>query len=517
MIMKKIIVLLMIVLLSSCSSKEAVVMHEFVGHNVEEVYDWCATLSDDYSCEISYDNNEEYEKDIVFEQSVKAGKKIKDVVHFSVSNGPSDEEITMPYITAGVTKSDIEAWAQAVGLKNITYQMETNETIEKNHVIRLEPSVHVKKDTPVVAYISSGPSEPVHTSFDVNYGDYIGLTVEEFEKKAKELGLNPNHQESRDRYNPDVKLGNISWHGSGTYETGEVFNYGICINAIVINPGEYVGKSEEEFIKIAKKTNLKPVHISTRDAYSSTIDMGYIVTHGNGVYEENEDFKYGLSMGPAIVQQGYEGISEEAFIEYLSKLTLRGDRQTKYSDSVKAGRIITYNYGRYSSNDAVTYYVSLGPEETYIDVPDFTGRPEEELLNFYANNGILIGGRVENESLLPAGTITYNDHGKMKAGQSAVYNVSTGPVVQETAIIEALSTIQAEVSFEGDYEHAEFVMHRYLFGRGFTNYEIVPVVYADTKPGILLSITIDGEELQDYPVNVPLNAYIECKISKGFE
>ena len=72
-----------------------------------------------------------------------------------------------------------------------------------------------------------------------------------------------------------------------------------------------------------------------------------------------------------------------------------------------------------------------------------------------------------------------------------------GDPVMENAIIEAFATVRDEVSAEGDYEKASFQMHRYLFGRGFMNYEIVPVVYGDLEPGILVSITIDGKLLED--------------------
>lgn len=512
--MKKILLLIMVICLCSCGQKNSVIVQDFVGHNVQEVYDWCATLDDEHSCEVAYSENDEYEKDIVYDQSVKAGGKVKDSVIFYVSNGITNE-VVMPYITPDVSKSDIEIWKITVGLQNLTYQYETNETIEKNHVIRIEPSSHVKKDTPVVVYLSSGPSEPSSTTFEIELNEYLGLTVEQFENKARELGLVPNHQETRDRYNPDVKIGNIAWHGSGTYEKGENFNYGICINAITIESGTYVGYNETDFIKAAKKLNLKPVHITGRDAYSATIRMGYIVTHGSGVYVEGEDFKYGLSLGAAHVQKGYEGKKEDTFINYLDTLTLKGDRRTTYSDTIGAGRIVSYNYGNYSTGDPVTYYVSLGPEETYVDVPDFTGRSEDDLLNFFRNNGILVGSRSEDSSLLPKGTVTWNEHGRIKVGDSASYTVSSGPAVRETAIIEAFSTVADEVSFEGDYEHARFAMHRYLFGRGFMDYDIIPVIYGDYEPGILLSITIDGEPLQDYAVNVPLDAHIECRISSN--
>ncbi len=520
--MKKSLILLMGIMMMLCGcgekSSSSVVVKEFVGHNVEELYEWCGTIGDEYSCEIAFEDNDEYEKDIVFEQSIKAGKKLNQDIFFKVSNG-QPQEIAVPYVTEELTQSDIELWKEAAGVKDLTYIYEQNDTIAKNHVIRIEPDVHVTKETPIKVYISSGPAEkeepeePEDTTIEIVFGDYIGITVEEFEKKAKALGLRPNHQSSRDKYDPDVKFGNIAWHGSGIYEKDEVFNYGVCINEIVVKPGEYIGKTESEFIKIAKNLNLTPTHLSNRDAYSAKVDKGDIVTHGNGTYVENEAFNYGLSYGPAIVRQGYEGSSEEVFLDYLEMLTLKDDRKTSYSDTVSAGRIISYNYGKYSTGDYVTYYVSLGKKQNTINVPDFSGKNENDLLNFLSNNGILVGKRTEQESLIPKGKIVSNDQGKKKAGDKVSYCVSSGPAAKETAIIEAFDTVYDAVTHEGDYEHAAWDMHRYLFGRGFMDYDIVPVVYLGGEPGVLLSITIDGEPLGDYPVNVPIDAYIVCRIT----
>ena len=524
--MKKTLILLMGILMMLCGcgekgSSSSVVVKEFVGHNVEELYEWCGTIGEEYSCEISFEDNSEYEKDIVFEQSVKAGKKLKEDIFFKVSNG-QPQEIAVPYITPELTQSDIEVWKEASGIKNLTFVYEANDEVAKNHVIRMEPDIHVTKDTPITVYISSGPAEPEkpeepeETTIEITFGDYIGITVEEFEKKAKELGLKPNHQTSRDKYDPDVKFGNIAWHGSGIYEKDEVFNYGVCINEIVVKPGEYVGKTEKEFIKIAKDLHLTPTHLSNRDAYSAKVEKGDVVTHGNGTYVENEAFNYGLSYGPAVVRQGYEGSSEDVFVDYLDMLTLKPTRMTGHSDTVPAGKIISYNYGKYSTGDYVGYIVSLGKKQSTVNVPDFSGRDENELLKFLSNNGILVGKRTEQESLIPKGKIVSNDTGKKKAGDKVSYCVSSGPATKETASIEAFDTVYDHVTHQGDYEHAAYDMHRYLFGRGFMNYDIVPVVYLGGNPGVLLSITIDGEPLGDYPVNVPLDAYIVCRITSDY-
>ena len=514
--MKKLLLLLIsVLLLCSCSGKGTkVIAQEFVGHNVQEVYAWCAELDDDHSCAISYADNGEYEKDIVFEQSVQAGKKIESEIQFKVSNG-NQSEIALPFITAETTMSDIEVWKEQSNVTKLTYIYETSDTVEKNHVIRIEPNANVTRDTELKVYISSGKAEPVNTNIEIKYGDYIGITVSDFESKARALGLNPNHQTSRDKYDANVKIGNIVWHGSGTYEKGETFNYGVCINQINVTPGQYVGKTESDFIKTAKSINLNPVHITGRDSYSASVDKGNVVTHGYGTYVENEDFKYGLSYGPARVASGYEGTTEDVFLGYLDMLTLNGEKLTAYSDTVAAGRVISYNYGNYSTGDKVRYTISLGKESKKVNVPDFAGRPESELLTFLSNNGILVAYRGEQESTYSKGTVVYNDKGEMAVGSKITYTVASDS--SGKAIIESFDTIYQHVTHEGDYEHARYDMHRYLFGRGFMNYDIVPVVYRDYEPGILLYISIDGEELGDYPVDVPLDSYIYCMISADYD
>ena len=91
----------------------------------------------------------------------------------------------------------------------------------------------------------------------------------------------------------------------------------------------------------------------------------------------------------------------------------------------------------------------------------------------------------------------------MTPGTKITYTVSAGQQ-KETAVIESFETIYDHVTHEGDYEHARFDMHRYLFGRGFMNYEIIPVAYKDYEPGILLIIYVNGEE-HTYAESVPLD------------
>ena len=196
-------------------------------------------------------------------------------------------------------------------------------------------------------------------------------------------------------------------------------------------------------------------------------------------------------------------------------LELKGDRRTSNSSSVSAGRIISYNYGNYSSGDAVTYVVSIGPEDTSVNVPDFSGRSENEFLSFLSSNGLYAGSRTETTtSSYSRGTIVYNDNGNMAKGSRVNYTVAGNNV--ETAIVESFDTIYQHVTHEGDYEHAAYDMHRYLFGRGFNNYDIVPVAYKDYEPGILLAIYVNDHQL-DYPEDLPLDTYFYIMISSDVE
>ena len=508
--MKRIIIILQaLLLLASCSGgKSSTIVEEFVGHNVSDVYEWCSTLDEELSCEIHYEDKDGVEKDVVFEQSITAGKRLTGEIEFKVASG-KQATIAVPYVE-NMSVADVEMWKEAVGMENVTFIYEENETVEKNRVLRIEPMADLHKDTPIKVYVSSGPKPIENKEIEIKYGDYINLSVADFEKKAQELGLKPNHQESRDHYDSKVTMGNIVWHGSGTYVKDEVFNYGVCINSITVKPGAYVGKTEDEFKKIAKDLSLTPKYIVGRDQYSTTIPKGSVVTHGYGNYVVNEDFNYGLSKGPAKVESGYEGASEDVFLNYLTMLQLKGDKKKTYSDTVSAGRVISYNYGKYSTGDYVTYYVSLGEEQHNVKVPSFEGKSEKEFLDFLKANQLFAGARQEVESSYPVGTVVYNDTGNIPVGNTVNYKVAAQAT--ETYILDSFDYIYSFVTQEGDYEYAAYMMNHYLFGKCFMNYEVIPVAYRDYEPGILLRIEVDGQDHQ-YAENVRIDAHIVCYIS----
>jgi hypothetical protein len=138
----------------------------------------------------------------------------------------------------------------------------------------------------------------------VTNGQYVGKTEEEFQSIGSQLGLVPIHKSNRDMYSSDVEKGNIVWHGYGIYYEGENFYYGLSLGpgqdpaSIVVSKDQFVGLSLINFVESATSLGLTPTHLPGRDAYSSTIEEGRIVTHGYGAYVPNENLNYGLSLGP---------------------------------------------------------------------------------------------------------------------------------------------------------------------------------------------------------------------------
>ncbi|MCR4633854.1 MAG: hypothetical protein K5648_07005 [Erysipelotrichaceae bacterium] len=500
---KGVVVLCILMMLSCLSACSSTAVPDFTGHNVLEVYQWCSTIDTKYACEVSYADGNGAEKDTVIEQSVKGGSRLNSDISFKISNG-AVAEIPVLYINEETQKSDVELWRQNSGIQSLTYIEEPSDTVEKNHVIRIQPTSGIRKDTPVTVYISSGRKQdetPVNTEIQIVFGDFIGLTVEQFETKARQLGLNPNHNTTRDRFNKDVAFGNIAWHGSGTYVKGETFNYGICINAIEVVGGTYIGLSESDFQAKARELTLSPKHIYGRDAYSTRIDEGYVVTHGYGTYEKGEEWKYGLSLGPARVVSGYEGSTEEALLNYLNGMGLKGSRTTAKSSTVPAGRIISYNTGKYSSGDSVSYVVSAG-YDVNVNVPDFKGETEKSFLDFLRGSGLNVGIRTMQSSLVPAGNIVSNDTGIRTKGSKIDYVVSSGPVIP-MGHLDSFADMKAMLSdYDVGYYAAKKNVEKYLKDRGFTDYEIWGEYSEKYYDGTLLYVVVGDHTLSgadDFP------------------
>ena len=433
------------------NSNKKVEVPDFLAKNVQEANEWCGKLESKYSCEFVYEPSTSVDKDIIFQQSISAGNTLENKITFTVSSGLI-KEIALPQITDSTTEADIKNWASQNLILSVSFVEEENEK-EKGTILRIEPTEKIYTTTPVTVYVSSGPKEekPAETdtngNIKVSYGDYINMTVSEFETKVKALGLVPNHKTEKDAKSSTVTKGNIVWHGSGTYEKGEKINYGVCTektesDSIVIKQGDFVGKTEEEFKKKATELGLVATHVSDRDEYSDKVSKGDIVTHGYGTYTKGEEFKYGVSLGlkdsnSIVITDGkYVGKSEEDFKKAATDLGLVAKHisdRDKYSDTVPKGYIVTHGYGTYEKGEDFNYGLSLGKEGATSDIVvkegKYVGKTEEEFKKIATELGLVathISSRDAYSDTVAKGSIVTHGFGTYESNEAFNYGLSLG-------------------------------------------------------------------------------------------
>ena len=430
-----------------------VVVPDFLGKNKSEVFDWCGQLDPKYSCEIVYEKSRSVQKDLVFQQSINAGSPLKDKITITISS-ELEQPLMLPQLY-NTGKEDIEKWQKENGVENVTIVYENSDTVNKDAIIRIEPSENIFKDTPVTVYISSGRANASDDKIEVKSGEYTNLTVSAFESQVKALGLKPNHNTTKDDYSTSVTKGNIVWHGSGTYENGETINYGICLDQkkdasslINIKAGTYAGKSEDDFKKIATDLGLKPVHNPDWDDYSDSIEKGNVVKHGSGDYEKGENFRYGLSLGKEgsdssgtfyISPDEYKGKTESEFKKIATDLGLKSVHNPDwddYSDSIEKGNVVKHGTGDYEKGENFRYGLSLGKKDdsstsTVINVTNgqYVGKKESEFKTTATGLGL---NPVHNadwddySDTVTKGYIIRHGYGEYEKGENFRYGLSLG-------------------------------------------------------------------------------------------
>ena len=86
---------------------QPVYAENFETKKVKDVYEWCGKLNPKYACEFVYENSKEFNKDVVFYQSVKENEKLILKIVFKVSSGLL-EPVEMINIDENTTRVSVE-------------------------------------------------------------------------------------------------------------------------------------------------------------------------------------------------------------------------------------------------------------------------------------------------------------------------------------------------------------------------------------------------------------------------
>ena len=441
-----------------------VIVPDFLGKNVSEVIEWCGKLSEPHGCEFVYEDSTTIDKDKVFKQSVSADNELTDKLIITVSSGLI-QEIALPALNDNTTRADIEAWAQQNNIHDILFVEDENNDKINGTVLKIEPQP-VYPNSEVIVHIAKSTKEKepeTPTTQDgedivIKAGTYVGLSEDDFKSKATSLGLKANHNSNKDDYSSTVEKGKVVWHGSGTYEKGEKFNYGLSLGKssssasdddLYIKAGTYVGKTESEFKTIATNKGLKANHKTEKDDYSDTVAKGSIVWHGSGQYVKDEAFNYGLSLGKKgsevseddlyVTSGKYVGKTESEFKTIANNLGLVpthiSDRDS-YSDTVAKGSIVTHGYGQYEKGETFKYGLSLGKkgsdttdDDLYVTYGQYIGKTEEEFKTIATNKGLKPNHKSaydEYSSTIAKGSIIWHGSGQYEKNEAFNYGLSLG-------------------------------------------------------------------------------------------
>ena len=489
---------------------------------------------------------------------ISSGPKKEEETTENKDNTSSSNIVVKASDYVGLSVADFESKVKALGLSpnHKTSKDANSSSVESGKIVWHGSGTYEKNET--INYgVSLGSSG---SSITIKSGSYVGKSENEYIEYAKGLGLSPNHKTEWDDYSDTVTKGNIVKHGSGEYEKGETTNYGLSLGKkdsssssskeVYVSYGTYIGKTEDEFKKIATDLNLIPTHKSSKDDYSDTVAKGSIVWHGSGTYKTNDStdpFNYGLSLGKKdsssskeiYVSYGtYIGKTEDEFKKIATDLNLIPTHKSSkddYSDDVAKGSIIWHGSGTYKTNDSTdpfNYGLSLGKKESTptptptptpstVDIASgaYVGKTESEFVNYVKGLGLNANHNTGWDSYsdsIPAGNIVKHGSGTYTVGETSNYGLSLGPQPVSEGTMLSFNDLASQILSTGDYNAAKSKMETYLNNQGFSNYSISGRTDRDNGAGVLLSISVDGNTHTSIK-NYPTNSRIEVVICTGYE
>ena len=460
------------------------IVPDFYESSRNDVVEWCNSFKNGSPCVIKEDYSDLVENGKLISQSIKPGEKIVDNITFIYSKGKLIN-INVPNNDGELRIEDIEKWALNNNIElPINYIEENDEVVAKGYILLIDPLIVTNDTNAITIHVSIGTPISEDGTIEIKSEIFNGLKPRKLELKAQELGLIPNHDKNKDVHSKKIPVGYIVWHGSGTYEKDETINYGLSLGpdleSIIVDAGDFIGKTEDEFIELVKKFEngkLVATHVEDRDDYSSTIKEGSIVWHGSGEYEDGEKISYGLSLGKdtrIIVNSGeYVGLTYEEFEKTVKGFGTKGlvpnhvnsdssSHEDDYSDSIAKGSILWHGFGEYEDGEKISYVLSKGPAPTVV-VGSFANKTEDELLSFINSNKLSVGKRTEEySSEIASGKIIRNDSGNIKQGKAINYVVSKGTAIlvadyagkDESELVSFLNNNELKSSRSEEYSNS---------------------------------------------------------------
>ena len=334
--------------------------------------------------QISYQYDETVEKGRPVSQKPKEGEEIKDILSIVISQGPDPTRaVELPPLDS-MTKETIASWFQKNHFTDVTYEYVLDPTHPKDTVLALNATGSVKRETPILVTLSAGEE-----------AENVKITVPDFStySKANITAWGESNQ-------VNVKFVNVF---SDTVAEGSVIDQGTRAGAEV-TPGSTItvtissGKAVEladlynmtasEAKAWADKNNIT---LNFINYYSSEVAEGKIIStspKAHTLISSGSTVRVYISIGkdPADdmvkVDDQHVGVSESAFLDYISSLGLKVQKQSYayYSSQIDKDHIFYYDDGEFKKGSTISYALSAGPFE--LDLTKIEGKTRSEVNSY---------------------------------------------------------------------------------------------------------------------------------------
>ncbi len=227
-------------------------------------------------------------------------------------------------------------------------------------------------------------------------------------------------------------------NGTRTTETSA----GAVASAEQVTVPDLLGKTEEEAKAALKEVGLGYNYLG--EVRSSSYASGQIAEQDpkpGSTAAKNTRVGYSISIGSAqdltvpdltnrLQADAEQAITSMGLVVYVDN--------TRYSDTVESGHVITTNPGAGSTvheGDTISLFISQGQDSQSVKVPDLRGKYKEDAVTMLTNSGLYVYVANEPSETVPANLVIGQDPApgtSVQTGSSITITVSTGP---ENAIV----------------------------------------------------------------------------------
>ena len=477
--------------------------------------------------------NDNYDKDRIIKIEPKTVHSYEETIKVYVSLGKKevkpnpDKEIEVEYEKyLGISESSFREKAKDLGLSpnHNEDRDDYSDDIEKGKIVWHGSGTYVLNET--INYgLSLGSSDE---NIVIKKDQFLGKTLDEFIDAVEDLGLVAKHSEIHEDEKSKYDKNCIIWHGSGTYEKGEVIHYSVSLGKdsqetsdtlTISDKYKYQGYSLVDFTKAVSDYDLKPTHRSDWDEYSNTVEKGKLIRNGFGTYEKGENISYGLSLGKKDGEEvsdtlvlteadkyKYQGYTLDEFTKAVSDYNLKPNHRSdwdEYSNTVEKGKLIRNGYGTYDKGDNISYGLSLGKKDDNktVDVRtgQYVGKDESSFKSTISGlklSPVHDSSKDSYSDSIDSGLVIWHDSGTFNENADLKYGLSKGKEPEQTVTVLGFEDICSGYE-RSSYEETKASLENYFINTcGFSSSNVsFSGVSSTYSKGVIVSISINGNPL----------------------